>query len=306
MKINFSDFWTGFNTSDNFFISILKKHSINYSITNCIDEADVVFFSLFGQNHLKAKGLKIFYSGESVILPEFMFDYCISMNPSSQRNFFYMPHWVVWDNPNKILTPKISFQTFKKKKDCCIIIGNPNAQDRIDFYNKLSKFIKVDSGGSFMNNVGKVFLLPQKHDFISEYKFIICFENIQQKGYCTEKLFEAMHCNVIPIYFGDPDVGKYFNQESFINILSSNDFDWNAEKVYELLKDDSKLEELWNKSWINESNYQELLSGDKFEKFVIDALMSAKKSSNRLRWILTSIYYKNENIKFKIKQWFIS
>lgn len=306
MIINFSDFWPGFNSRNNFLLDVLINKKVQFTITDSIEDAEIVFFSLFGRNHLKAKGLKIFYSGESVILPKFMFDYCISMEPCSLDNFYYLPHWAVWDNPNKIFTPKISFETFKKKKDCCIIIGNPNAQDRIDFYNKLSRYIKVDSGGSFMNNVGKVFLLPQKHEFISEYKFIICFENIQQKGYCTEKLFEAMHCNVIPIYFGDPDVGNYFNEESFINILSSNDFEAIALKVSELLKDERKLEELWNKPWVNESKYQELLSGDKFEKFLLGAIRSQKKSSNRLRWILTSIYYKNENIKFKIKQWFIS
>ena len=305
MTINFSDFWPGFNPENNFITSILTKRSVLYKITETVHEADIVFFSMFGKSHLNSRGLKIFYSGESTILPEYMFDFCISMNTSRKSNFYYLPHWAVWDEPKKILEEKLSFEEFKKKKDCCIIIGNPNALDRINFYNCLSKYIQVDSGGSFMNNVGKVYLLPEKHKFISDYKFIICFENRQLKGYCTEKLFEAMCCNVIPIYFGDPNVGIYFNENSFVNIQSSRNFDQQAKMVAELLHDENKLKDLWEKSWVNHINYEEFLTGEKFETFILNAISTNKKQKIGLNLILSKMYYIKESVKYRMKKWFI-
>ncbi len=56
-----------------------------------------------------------------------------------------------------------------------------------------------------------------KKQFLSPYKFTIAFENDIYPGYQTEKLYDAMLTNSIPIYCGDPLVGEIFNTRSFIN-----------------------------------------------------------------------------------------
>ncbi|MFD2145597.1 glycosyltransferase family 10 domain-containing protein [Mucilaginibacter antarcticus] len=53
--------------------------------------------------------------------------------------------------------------------------------------------------------------------FLSDYKFTIAFENDIYPGYQTEKLYDAMKANSIPIYCGDPFVGDIFYTGSFIN-----------------------------------------------------------------------------------------
>ena len=56
-----------------------------------------------------------------------------------------------------------------------------------------------------------------KHQFLSEYKFTIAFENYVYPGYQTEKLYDAMLCKSLPIYCGDPNIGEVFNTKSFLN-----------------------------------------------------------------------------------------
>jgi len=58
----------------------------------------------------------------------------------------------------------------------------------------------------------------RKRQFLSEYKFTIAFENYVYPGYQTEKLYDAMLVNSIPVYCGDPNIGEIFNTASFINV----------------------------------------------------------------------------------------
>jgi hypothetical protein len=58
-----------------------------------------------------------------------------------------------------------------------------------------------------------------KRSFLSSYKFTIAFESDISYGYQTEKLYDAMRADSIPIYCGDPSVGDIFNTKSFINVL---------------------------------------------------------------------------------------
>jgi alpha(1,3/1,4) fucosyltransferase len=58
IKINFTDFWPGFNPVDNYFFNLLKA---DYQI-EISDQPDYLFFSIFGNNHLKFNCIKIFYN----------------------------------------------------------------------------------------------------------------------------------------------------------------------------------------------------------------------------------------------------
>lgn len=49
------------------------------------------------------------------------------------------------------------------------------------------------------------------------YKFTITMENTAEKGYITEKIVNGLAAGSVPIYFGAPDVTKYFNEDRFIN-----------------------------------------------------------------------------------------
>ena len=109
------------------------------------------------------------------------------------------------------------------KKHFCNFLYSNRVPHREEFFRQLSKYKKVDAPGRSMNNMPGIDNLykgdmwERKKQFLSEYKFTIAFESYVYPGYQTEKLYDAMQVNSLPIYCGDPLVGKIFNTKSFIN-----------------------------------------------------------------------------------------
>ncbi|AFI04155.1 fucosyltransferase [Helicobacter cetorum MIT 00-7128] len=78
-------------------------------------------------------------------------------------------------------------------------------------------------GGGVNNTLG--YRVKNKLEFLSQYKFNLCFENAKGYGYVTEKIMDAYFSHTIPIYWGSPSVAKEFNPKSFVNVHDFKDFD---------------------------------------------------------------------------------
>lgn len=128
-----------------------------------------------------------------------------------------------------------------RTKFCNFIYSNP-VPYREDFFRQLSKYKRVDAPGKSMNNMPSIDTIYQgdvwerKRQFLSEYKFTIAFENYSYPGYQTEKLYDAMRANSIPVYCGDPCVNDVFNTGSFLNVpeyvsINNSDFVRSLEKI---------------------------------------------------------------------------
>ena len=105
----------------------------------------------------------------------------------------------------------------------CNFLYSHKVSYREAFFTQLSKYKRVDAPGRSMNNMPGIDMLYSgdkwevKRKFLSPYKFTIAFENDIYPGYQTEKLYDAMLAQSIPVYFGDPFIGEIFNTKSFIN-----------------------------------------------------------------------------------------
>jgi hypothetical protein len=66
-----------------------------------------------------------------------------------------------------------------------------------------------------MNTLGH--RVADKQAFLAECRFTIAFENESHPGYTTEKIAEPMLVNSIPIYWGDPLIGRDFDSRSFLS-----------------------------------------------------------------------------------------
>ena len=53
-------------------------------------------------------------------------------------------------------------------------------------------------------------------DYAEKLGIKIAFENTKFPGYVTEKIIEAWASGTIPIYYGDPEIEKYFNLKFFV------------------------------------------------------------------------------------------
>ncbi|WQW58621.1 fucosyltransferase [Helicobacter pylori] len=110
-----------------------------------------------------------------------------------------------------------------KRGFASFVASNPNAPKRNAFYDALNAIEPVTGGGAVKNTLG--YNVKNKNEFLSQYKFNLCFENSQGYGYVTEKIIDAYFSHTIPIYWGSPSVAKDFNPKSFVNVHDFKDFD---------------------------------------------------------------------------------
>lgn len=227
INIAFVDFWEQWNENDNFIVEHLRKY---YNV-RLSDKPDYVFFSNFGGQiqHFKYNNcIKIFYTPEN-LCPDFnLTDYGISFEylEFGDRHLRYPNYMTKLSYKNAWDAMKVKHLVEGKqiinRKFCSFVVSNGNANEiREVFFEKLSQYKRVDSGGRYKNNIGNSKGVTDKRKFDSEHKFSITFENTSHPGYLTEKLVEGFAASVIPIYWGDPLVGRVFNKKSFIDL---NDF----------------------------------------------------------------------------------
>ncbi len=239
---------------------ILKQR---YTITlhqNPNEPSDLVFSNSLGRarkilSYPNAK--RVFYTGENEA-PNFnLFDYAIGFDELDFNDrYLRMPLYYAYLHykaelandttaPYKIKTDSLytlknPSHNFKENHPhlCAVVEGktdplkrgfasfvasNPNAPIRNAFYEALNAIEPVAGGGSVKNTLG--YNVKNKNEFLSQYKFNLCFENSQGYGYVTEKILDAYFSHTIPIYWGSPSVAKDFNPKSFVNVHDFKNFD---------------------------------------------------------------------------------
>jgi hypothetical protein len=170
------------------------------------------------------KVLRIQYSGEGFFKdPSRVHVNCIPGEHPTTNNFVIFPHMSFYMNSYNINASDFIIPRKYKSaqpKFCLFSVSNGGVQERNNFYNELSKYKTVDSCGKFMNNLGYNcpgnFASKEYHDMLSQYKFMICFENKSMKNYLTEKLINAYKYGTIPIYWGCPNLEDYVNMDAIL------------------------------------------------------------------------------------------
>jgi hypothetical protein len=119
IKINFSDFWPGFNKGDNYFVELLRTQ---YSL-EITDKPDFLIYSAFGSEHKKFNCTKIFYTGEN-LRPNFKeCDYAFTFDFINNPKHYRLPLYAWWISPNDLIKPA-SFdakKSFRKKQNSAIL-----------------------------------------------------------------------------------------------------------------------------------------------------------------------------------------
>jgi hypothetical protein len=264
IRVNFGDFWDDFNPQDNYFTRVLKK---KYNV-ELSEDPDLFFFthSYNGKrDYLRYNCHRVFLGWENARADWTCCDYVLDSdfvtgNPRHKR----WPIWAAW-NINKLVEPKVPEMFLQKKKFACMVVSNADAPERVRFFQKLSKYKKVDSGGRHLNNIGGP--VANKMDFIKDYKFVLSFENSSYPGYTTEKLIEPMLVNTIPVYWGNEVVGKDFNTKSFVHVNQYASFEEAIEEIIELDKDEERYLKLVKQPWFLNNQIPNEMSGESLELF---------------------------------------
>jgi len=243
VRLDFCDFSDNFSKTNSYFYKLLTER---FDVDLC-DQPDFLIYNCYGHEHRLHSGVRIFYSGESDMPDYRECDYSLASVKLDDPRHLHFPQYAPWftpdeivkrdDDPEKILAAKTKF--------CAFVVGNYNRKknhNRVAFFEKLSKYKRVDSGGRLFNNIGGPIPggSPGKIDFLRNYKFNIAFENRSLPGYTTEKIYEPMAARCLPIYWGNPCIHEEFNPKSFLNYSDFPSEDALIEKIIELDKDDAK------------------------------------------------------------------
>lgn len=220
IRIDFADFG-GLDKNNNFFIQLLSP-LFDIEIN---DKPDLLFFGDMGHVNRLHSCRKVYWTGESNGPDWNAADFAITSHHLEDERHFRLPFYVYsrgGDASALIRKPdEVDRIIAEKRKFCSAVISNANtgrSGERIKFFEKLSSYKRIDSGGKWGNNIGGPLpmVYEAKFDFIRQYKFNLCYENKAQPGYVTEKLTDAMVERCVPIYWGAPDVVKDFNPLSML------------------------------------------------------------------------------------------
>ncbi|RDU65480.1 glycosyltransferase family 10 domain-containing protein [Helicobacter sp. MIT 14-3879] len=258
IKFKILDWWEE-DTEENFYnneiIKLLRKNLENkYDITYS-NQPDFLLYSCFGDSHLDYPNscVRIFYSGENIHTDWNIADYGIDFDlmDYGERHLCYPLFYFFKEDFLKALNKHLNINNDKRTRFCSFLVSNGQNADSIrdNIFDKICSYKKVDSGGSYKNNIGGP--IPNRYgDFsttkrmwMEHYKFNICFENSTNKGYVTEKIIQSFAAGCIPIYWGDYSItdesyAKYrmtFNPKAFINVHSFKDLEEVVEEVKKLI-----------------------------------------------------------------------
>ena len=145
------------------------------------------------------------------------------------------------DNSNK--TKNISYIVRKDycshwnsyvNKDVCKLLY----QNRTDLATKISlELPSITIGGiNWQNNDANILgNIWNKRVALNEYRFSICVENTIQKNYVSEKFWDAVLIDTVPIYIGSNNISEYVPSDSFINLTPyADDLDILVKKISQI------------------------------------------------------------------------
>jgi FkbM family methyltransferase len=142
----------------------------------------------------------------------------------------YAPFGGTWIKP-------IDWRCFDKTKSVSIIASHKNFTRGHRLRHEVANLINEnDRYGSAFNKI------DYKLEGIRDYKFTVVIENEKIEGYFTEKLIDALITGTVPIYWGCPDVGEFFDTSAIIA------FD-TADELKKILSDQTILDEFFDNNF---------------------------------------------------------
>jgi hypothetical protein len=273
MRVEFRDFWGGFEPRNNVFSNLFGQMG-NIEVVD--SGGDVCVFSCFGASHRTFRGCKVFVTGENR-RPNFIdADFCIGFDHVVDDRYLRYPLWAWYGWTNQLLHPYDENITEEQTDFCAFVVSNPDNRIRNQIFKELSRHRHVHSAGRLFNNdsIGSDGPPGQQSSatvsYMRRFQFTIAAENSSFPGYTTEKLMQAFVAGSIPIYWGDPLVDYDFDPRSFVNFSDYGTVNGLVQAVLELAEDPVAMDRmraiapLSEQSW-NRSGSRQLLE-DFFER----------------------------------------
>lgn len=257
-KFYFYDWANNYNAENDWFVKFIK-----HNITSISTKFN--FYGVYGKGRFVRKtieGKKIFFSPENLdkkfMKWNILFgDYCLpyvdlgmGFGEIKKDNYLRFPLWILYlfqPEADKIgivnTIDSINNTRYHKTKVCTLIAGHDKHGTRNMVFKGVKDIIPIDCAGRWQNNTQDLWdkYNNNKLEYLKNFKFNICPENINTKNYVTEKLFEAFAADAIPIYYGsdnDPEPGL-INKDAVIFWQPKTSNDKAKKLIKELYLDDN-------------------------------------------------------------------
>lgn len=194
------------------------------------DPPDIVLVGCYGQQTLPpCNALKIGYYTENLAPDLANFDYFFGCEYTELINDPRYCKRIHGPQPIDLFAGCADPEAaLREKTEFCNFIYSSRVPFRERFFKELVRHRPVAAPGRSMNNCSDLSSrTSEKWDedkarYLRKFKFTIAFENSRRIGYATEKLYEALRADTVPIYWGDPFVAKIANPAALIIV----DSDW--------------------------------------------------------------------------------
>lgn len=242
VKITFNYEWPLFRQTPNF-SQIWGNYK--FVIDDTLEECD--FWIIYSDYKLTTEKVKC--SPENII---FIPAECYNTSPKFSQNFLdqfgliitvqrELKHKNIIYNHNanpwfvgKSYDELINQSEIEKSKLISVVSSNKifteGHQKRFNFVQKLKEHFgeQIDVFGRGIND------FDDKWDVLANYKYTIAIENDYCDDWVTEKYFDCIFANSLPLYYGCPNLETYVNKDSFIRI-DINDFEKSIKIIDEVI-----------------------------------------------------------------------
>lgn len=296
-KITYRNWWIGWKSEydgilDEYWFSRFVFHhwpNENYKLN---------FFSVWN-NHCNIKekfeGKKIFYSSEclNIRFKEFIDSYgtyaidyvdlAIGNDYIDNPKYLRFPYWLFTIfNPEsssediKEKIEEIVNSNFEKTDDVALINSHDHWNTRRIITDDVEKYVNITYAGKWRRNTNELQdkYNNNKFEYLKKFKFNICAENVVDEGYVTEKIFDALKADCIPLYVGGKgDIEpKVLNEDAILRWYPGEDNSDTLELFQNILTDE--------KSYLEFKNQNPLL--DSAPKIAIKKFLELKKHMEKL------------------------
>jgi hypothetical protein len=151
---------------------------------------------------------------EDLLLDKKSIDLSLGYDYIDHEKYLRFPYWIMTN-----FKPEDDYAAIKRTCDylnkpvinmaarvrfCSFVCRYDYFGNRRIIYDQISQVDHIDCDSLFMhnNNLLKDKFNNQKREYLKEYKFNLCPENSNTKGYVTEKIFDAIYSGCIPVYWG--------------------------------------------------------------------------------------------------------
>jgi alpha(1,3/1,4) fucosyltransferase len=187
--------------------------------------------------------------------------------------------------PQPVKWPKFDEVSFTNRKMLVNISANKYHSSPIELYSNRRRSIQyfetmfedqfdlygigwnkpVTYGQRFLKSPFPVYksykgVINDKSEVYPKYRFALCYENAQVPGYVTEKIFDCLRCDCIPIYLGAPNITEYVPKDAFIDRRVFPTDEDLAKYLINMTEDEFKLYQRNIKKYLSSAQFLPFLS----------------------------------------------